>query len=144
MGWTWDFWRREATAGDLATDRKAEHRSGMDREEDWESRLRDVGLPENWAARLSASAEQAAKELGPEAELGLMRGIVLVVNAQSEILTQLEGGMRDAREVERLLGAFGGELKKLDEVLDVLSAYAQRMRSKPASGLDKKGRRVLH
>ena len=53
---------------------------------------------------------------------------------------RVERSLRDVREVERLLGAFSGELEKLDEVLEVLAAYAQRMRPQPA----KRERRTLH
>ena len=42
----------------------------------------------------------------------------------------LERSMGDLREIQRLLGAFGDEMRKLDEALRVLSAYVQRMRTK--------------
>ncbi|MED5262594.1 MAG: hypothetical protein VX574_09390 [Myxococcota bacterium] len=35
----------------------------------------------------------------------------------------------DLQEIERLMAAFVGELSKLDEVLDVLNAHVERMRS---------------
>ena len=46
----------------------------------------------------------------------------------------------ESEKVERLLGAFSGELEKLDEVLEVLAAYAQRMRAQPR----RKSRHTLH
>ena len=37
---------------------------------------------------------------------------------------------RDLREIERMLGAFGDELQKLDEAMGILSAYVERMRTR--------------
>ena len=71
----------------------------------------------------------------------LIRGAVLAMAAQSENQAHVERNLRDVREVERLLGAFTGELEKLDEVLEVLSAYAQRMRPQKPPGSN---RRLLH
>ncbi len=64
----------------------------------------------------------------------------MAVEMQSRETAKVQRSARDVREVERLLGAFSGELEKLDEVLEVLSAYAHRMRSKPS----KSPRRTLH
>jgi hypothetical protein len=69
-----------------------------------------------------------------------LRAASVAFQVQAGAHSHVERSMRDVREVERLLGAFGGELKKLDEVLEVLAAYAQRMREKPA----KSANRTLH
>ena len=37
---------------------------------------------------------------------------------------------RDQQEIQRLLGVFSGEMKKLDEALRVLSKYVQNMRTR--------------
>lgn len=42
----------------------------------------------------------------------------------------------DLREIERLMDAFVGELSKLDEILDVLTAHVDRMRSRSARAED--------
>ena len=99
------------------------------------------------SGRSSAVIPQIAERLAPSyADLGkgsataLVEGVALAVEVQAEVQADVERNMKDVREVERLLGAFSGELEKLDEVLEVLAAYAQRMRAKPA----KATRRVLH
>jgi len=47
---------------------------------------------------------------------------------------------KELKEVERLMGAFAGELTKLDEVVEVLAAYVRRMRSSTPRTIE----RVLH
>jgi hypothetical protein len=41
---------------------------------------------------------------------------------------------RDVNEIQRLMDGFTGELRKLEEGLQILSAYLQRMRSRAARG----------
>jgi len=110
------------------------------RVEEWESRLVDLGVGGDWAARLAPRLSAQHAELGRGSALGLMQGAAIATEVQSEAQADVERNLRDVREVERLLGAFSGELEKLDEVLEVLSAYAQRMRAQPA----RKPRHTLH
>ena len=100
--------------------------------EDWESQLVERGVASEWAMRLAPVLRQQYDALGRGSARGLLGGAVLATELQAEAHAFVERNMRDVREVERLLGAFSGELEKLDEVLEVLSAYAQRMRAKPA------------
>lgn len=150
MAWIWDFWRREATTAEGSGRRSDFPASAVESvsSHDWGARLVEAGVSAEWADRLAERLEPIARELGPTAEQGLVRGVALAVAVQSEAASEIERSSRDVREVERLLGAFNGELEKLDEVLEVLAAYAQRMRSKPASvstAADfKKSRRTLH
>jgi len=74
------------------------------------------------------------------------RDVVLDAVAMSFVLQQeksreLARSLKGLKEVERMMGAFSGELSKLDEVLDVLSAYVRRMRS---SGSAETMDRILH
>jgi hypothetical protein len=48
------------------------------------------------------------------------------------------------REIERMMQGFAGELEKLDESLEVLSAYVRRMRKSPAAELEARGAKTLH
>ena len=98
---------------------------------DWEARLIEGGVSEGSASSLAAQLESAYAELGRGSAESLVRGAVLAVTAQAEQKQRSGRDLRALREVERLLGAFSGELEKLDEVLEVLAAYAQRMRHKP-------------
>jgi hypothetical protein len=100
--------------------------------EDWESQLVERGVSGECAMRLAPVLREQHGELGRGSARGLIRGAVLASEIHAEAQAFVERNMRDVREVERLLGAFSGELEKLDEVLEVLSAYAQRMRAKPA------------
>ena len=108
--------------------------------EDWESRLLEAGVSEEWAERLAELLRARYRELGRGSAVALIGGAALAVDLQSRVYADVERNMRDVREVERLLGAFSGELEKLDEVLEVLAAYAQRMRAKPG----RRERRTLH
>jgi hypothetical protein len=82
----------------------------------------------------------AQRKLGSGSASALILGATLTLGAQAEQQASVDRNLREVKEVERLLGAFSGELEKLDEVLEVLAAYAQRMRTKPT----KTERRVLH
>lgn len=134
MEWIWAFWQRRKRTE--ATREIVEPR-GL---EEWEARLADEGVSSEWAARLARRLEPLHLEMGQGAADPMIRAAAATLDVQSEARAYVDRNMRDVKEVERLLGAFSGELEKLDEVLEVLAAYAQRMRSKPA----KKPRHTLH
>jgi len=98
--------------------------------DDWEACLVDEGVPSECAIRLVPELVSIHSELGRGSAAALIRGAAIAVESQALAQAHVERHLRDVREVERLLGAFSGELEKLDEVLEVLSAYAQRMRPK--------------
>jgi hypothetical protein len=139
MSWHWCFWRHEARVAFRESVLGAKTGEPKD-VEDWESRLIDAGVSTEWVARLAEGLESRHGDLGRGSAIALIEGAALAVALQAEAHADVERSLRDVREVERLLGAFSGELEKLDEVLEVLAAYAQRMRAKPASST----RRVLH
>lgn len=155
MAWNWCFWRREETAesgGRMRAESNVETVVGKsafvgivpDPVEAWEARLVEAGVSSEWARRLAErlASSDSSFELSPDDSLA--RGAALAFEMQADVLTDVERKMRDVGEVERLLGAFSGELEKLDEVLEVLSAFAQKMRSKPAEAGKARSRRVLH
>jgi hypothetical protein len=98
---------------------------------DWEARLIEQGVSKESASQIAEQLACAHAEFGRGSAAALLRGATLTIEAQAGERAGVERSMRDVREVERLLGAFSGELEKLDEVLEVLAAYAQRMRNKP-------------
>jgi hypothetical protein len=108
---------------------------------EWEARLAAAGVSTEWATRLAPGLAASQAELGRGSSSALIRGAALAVALQAESQAEAERNLRDVREVERLLGAFSGELEKLDEVLEVLAAYAQRMRPQAPAGTS---RRTLH
>ena len=139
MVWNWCFWQREsssALAGSALSAAEAEP-VGV---EGWEARLVEAGVSNELAPALAEKLLGGYAELGRGSSVALIEGAAVAVELQAAAQADVERNMRDVREVERLLGAFSGELEKLDEVLEVLAAYAQRMRSKPAKTV----RRVLH
>ncbi len=139
MAWHWRFWQWEASAA-----ASARHGASVVTEPatfgEWETRLIEQGVSKELAARLAPRLESAHRQFGRGSATALIRGAALAVEMQSRETAKVQRSARDVREVERLLGAFSGELEKLDEVLEVLSAYAHRMRSKPS----KSPRRTLH
>ena len=108
---------------------------------EWTRRIEEAGIAPEWAARLAPSLAESQRELGRGTSPALIRGAALAMAVQLETQAEVERNLRDVREVERLLGAFTGELAKLDEVLEVLSAYAQRMRPQKPTGTPP---RMLH
>jgi len=108
---------------------------------EWEGRIVASGVSREQAVRLAPLLASAQRELGRGSTPALIRGGALALAMLGEGQAQAERSLRDVREVERLLGAFTGELEKLDEVLEVLSAYAQRMRPQKPGG---NPRRLLH
>lgn len=141
----WAFWRRRDTSGEVRLlNGSANQNSDLPAEprrlDDWQARLVDEGVSEEWAPRLAKRLEPLYRELGDGSAEALIRATVTSVAVQAEAHALVERNMRDVREVERLLGAFSGELEKLDEVLEVLAAYAQRMRTRP----DRRPPHTLH
>jgi hypothetical protein len=139
MAWHWRFWQKGGIAVASARDgaRVAAEPATFG---EWETRLIEHGVSKQLAARLADRLGLAHRQFGHGSAATLIRGASLAVEMQSRESAKVRRSARDVREVERLLGAFSGELEKLDEVLEVLSAYAQRMRSKP----NKSPRRTLH
>ncbi len=134
-----ELWRRAAGVMQAVARQEREAPEPVDLEQ-WESRLVEEGVSSEWAGRLAEPLERHYRSLGRGSATMLIRGAAAAVETQTEVYADVERNLRDVREVERLLGAFSGELEKLDEVLEVLAAYAQRMRAQPA----RRARRTLH
>jgi len=143
MDWRfdWGLWRRRGEEQERSRGTGSELRSVEDSTAmDWEQELIDAGVSPHWAPRLATRLEGLDGEFGQDSRAALLRAATVAVEVQSDVQADVERNLRDVREVERLLGAFTGELEKLDEVLNVLGAYAQRMRSQPV----KRARQTLH
>lgn len=94
-------------------------------------------LSEQIAVQLCARTRMDA--MSPEEYDALIDGAVLACGAREEIAfdgaTDADAEAENAgkvREIERMMQAFAGELQKLDESLEVLSAYVRRMRTEPS------------
>lgn len=134
------WWQGRARAAAPRAERSPA-RSDPKRIEEWEARIAAAGIDADWAARLAPRLAESQRELGRGSSPALIRGAALALGLQGETQAHFERSLKDVREVERLLGAFTGELAKLDEVLEVLSAYAQRMRPQKPNG---SSGRLLH
>jgi hypothetical protein len=135
MLWKWLFGKRAVSSRSQAL------RFEPIGQEEWEARLIESGVSSEWAPLIAGRLADSHANLGRGSSVALIEGAILAVEVQAAAHADVERNMKDVREVERLLGAFSGELEKLDEVLEVLAAYAQRMRAKPAA---KPPRRFLH
>ena len=126
-------WGRDRTPRSTATAPATERLDGIRAE--LESRGVSASVSGPVAARLESRMEIGDGDPAiPEAASAdsyewLLDGVaealrVLDANARSDLPPE-----PDLREIERLMAAFVGELSKLDEVLDVLNAHVERMRS---------------
>jgi len=141
MQWNvrWDSLRREIGAVLRGSSRSTRRPEPMT-EAEWEGRLVELGISGAWAETLASRLLAIHGDHGRGSAEALLQGAALAAEVQAEQQADVERSLRDVREVERLLGAFSGELEKLDEVLEVLAAYAQRMRPQPSQPQ----RRTLH
>jgi len=94
-----------------------------------EEALEARGLTPDFSRAMAARIEPRLAALSPEQQEAMLDGVALASALHRETSRELESRLQGLREVERMMGAFSGELSKLDEVLEVLAAYVQRMRS---------------
>ena len=92
-------------------------------------RLRERGVTDPEAADLARCMTPDLLRRQPSARAAYLDGAAASWHATSDTRAQLEKSVTDIKEVDRLMGAFTGELSKLDEVLEVLAAYVRRMRT---------------
>ena len=98
--------------------------------------LERLGVRESARDELSRRLERLAERLSADAYDGALAGIVLAEGLHQENRSASES-VRDAREVEHLLRGFAEEVRKLDEVMQTLSAYAKRLSAcAPRAGRD--------
>ena len=99
------------------------------------------GIEAPLARRLAEAIAKRTAVLDAPRYQGVIAGIALAVAAQRRDVAQLRKAADELGEMQRLLGSFTDELKKLDEALETLAAYVVRMKNPqpaPPSG------RVLH
>jgi hypothetical protein len=102
--------------------------------------LETRGIAAPLARRLAEAIAKRVAVLDAGRYQAVVAGIALAVNAQRKEMERLRLAARELGEVQRLLGNFTDELKKLDEALETLAAYVVRMKNpQPAQP-----RRVLH
>ena len=95
-----------------------------------EQDLERLGVADALRDALATRLEALAPSLSEDAYQAALAGVAAAhdVHRIGE-----EGRLRNARdyqEIQRLLGVFSGEMKKLDQALRVLSSYVQNMRKR--------------
>jgi hypothetical protein len=104
--------------------------------------LETRGVAADFAASLAVQLEPRMSALDAAARTAMLDGVALALDLQRETGRDLARSLRGLKEVERMMGAFSGELSKLDEVLEVLAAYVRRMKTSGASSPEQN--RTLH
>ena len=129
-------WARWSWKGKVAVGRSGKR----DRADEIQQALVQRGLPELLAGMLAERASLQASELGASAQEAYLDGIALAFSLQESAGAALARNLQGLREVERIMGAFSGELGKLDEVVGVLNTYVHRLKS---SSQEEDGRTLL-
>ncbi len=133
-------WRRNGVQARSGRDLSSSHRPARDRiRVDLERREVGPDLALSVAARLEGRLHQE----GPEIYEAMLDGVAVAWElgvASEEFEQAWRRNLSELRELERLMGNFVGELSKLDEALEVLSAYLRRMRTNAS----RHGGRLFH
>jgi hypothetical protein len=88
------------------------------------------GVDAAFAETLLPRVEELRGSLPAGAYAGVLAGVSLAYAAYREAHARSVGdGQEHANEFQQLMRSFNGELQKLDEALQLLFAYLQRMRS---------------
>jgi len=105
-----------------------------------QSDLASRGVVEEWRDALSHLLHSRTRELDEDGYARMLDGATLACEALEKSQPGVADSHRELREMERLIGAFSGELCKIDEILEVLAAYARRMRHESSAPVP----RILH
>ena len=82
-----------------------------------------------WEGRITQAIIEQLRLTGPGGYEDLLAGVRFCHQARADVAADLARAQRELRQLERLMGGFATELRKLDEVIEVLTAYVRRMRS---------------
>lgn len=95
------------------------------------------GIDENLSGKIAAQlCEQHSRdELSSEQYEAMINGASLACGVSCSIENESNSSVVRVREIERMMLAFGGELSKLNENLDVMATYVRRMRKRAAPKL---------
>jgi hypothetical protein len=96
------------------------------------SRLEQRGLSEGFARAVAAQLEPFAAELSGEQLDAVLSGAAIAYGVHRRSVEAFRRTAAELDEVQQLLGSFGDELRKLDEAVEILAAYAARLRQETA------------
>lgn len=105
------------------------------------------GVSSDFSRRISEGLEPFTDELEPNVYEAVLSGVTMAYGVQRRRETGAPEAVRagsppsrsELDEMQRLMGEFGNELRKLDEALELLAAYLTRMRAQRPAGA-----RTLH
>lgn len=102
--------------------------------------LESLGVSSAFSLAVAERISVLANELDSETYAAVLDGVAVAFDAYRGDCEAIEDRARDIDEIQRLMKGFAGELRKLEEGLQIVSAYVLRMHNK-ATG--ERGR-VLH
>ncbi len=103
--------------------------------------LETRGISRELAPALARRLAEATEQLSGEAYDAVLTGVAIAYGRGHRNTADAAGGEAGIEEVQRLMGAFTVELRKLEEALETLAAYVTRMRTQTRA---KQPDRVLH
>ena len=105
-------------------------RAGAERErsEGIRSELERRGISEEFARAVAQQLEPFAADLNAEQLESVLSGVALAYGVHRRSIDAFRRTVTELEEVQLLLGSFGSELRKLDEAVEILAAYAARLR----------------
>jgi hypothetical protein len=104
------------------------------------SDLEDRGVDPEFSRPAAERLVAIAPDLSTLEYAAILDGVSAAYGVHREISGSSDARSRDGKELQRLMDGFTGELRKLDEGLQILSAYLVRM----SALLSREGARNLH
>lgn len=108
------------TSGNAARDRQGRQRIARD--------LARLGIDERVCAELAGGLEPLVRLLSPEVYGVALASVSVTHRVHRDREAALERSVREISELQRLLGALTDELRKVDELVGVLTAQMKRIR----------------
>ena len=104
------------------------------------SDLEDRGVDPEFARPVAHRLVSIAPDLSEPEYHAILGGVAAAYGVHREVSDTSEARATDVNELRRLMEGFTGELRKLEEGLQILSAYVVRMGART----DRPGSRGLH
>jgi hypothetical protein len=108
--------------------RRETPRPAAERGDEIRSELERRGVSEGFARGVAAQLEPFVADLSDEQFTAVLSGVTLAYGVHRRSVEAYRRTAAELDEVQQLLGSFSGELAKLDEAVEILAAYAARLR----------------
>ena len=87
------------------------------------------GVASDFSVSICDRLAPFSEDLTPELYDAVLSGVAMAYSVHRRGVEASRENGPDVREVERLMGGFVSELRKLDETLETLAAYVSRLRT---------------